>query len=168
MNMNYRRVSKQLIDQVNYIEKNNDIQLPRKDMIAMLAAIGIGCRMQLPSSVVDNPKEWYVQNVYPSAEEIVENLNEYCVFSMNLFFEKLKLVWMNRYRVLHEPCTRAAFYNLFNWAHIDDYSDRNFSNDEGSLVKALFESEESNFGIRQAIETFSYLATPNTPDVEAE
>lgn len=156
--MNYREVSKHIVESVESIEKRGCVKMQRKDMIAMVAAVGIGCHMPLPTSAVENPKHWYVENVFPVASPIVDRLNEYCVFNMNLFFDKLKEVWLNRYRILHEPTSRAAFYNLFNWAMMEGYTDRHFSEDEGSLVKALFESNDGNFNIRMIIGVFSSLA----------
>lgn len=169
MRKNYREVSKHVVECVETIEKNADVKMPRKDMIAFIAAVGIGCRMSLPTSAVDKPKHWYVDNVLPVATPIVDQLNEYCVFNVNLFFDKLKEVWLNRYRVLHEPTSRAAFYNLFNWAMIDGYSDRHFSEDEGTLMKSMFENEDGNFGIRMTIEAFAGLTAVDNvvnPDVE--
>tara|TARA_B100000700_G_scaffold157245_3_gene174572 strand:- start:12537 stop:13007 length:471 start_codon:yes stop_codon:yes gene_type:complete len=83
-------------------------KVERHHRITAVTASVIATRLPLPSSPVENSKEWYIQNCIAPTEAAIGGLVEYINIDAGAIMDITKALWENRYAMLHVPTSPLA------------------------------------------------------------
>lgn len=102
-----RRLAKIIDENINAMGPLPD-KVQRHHRISAVTAAVIATRLPLPSSPVENPKEWYIQNCIAPSEAVLAGLVEYISIDVEAILDISKKMWLNRYDILHNPLSPVA------------------------------------------------------------
>lgn len=91
---NLNNQNKDFINRVAFLFK------PEIRNIGLANAIAIG--LVLPTSEVENPDEFYIDNCFTKAREDISIINEITVVDVETVLNLIKLFWKIRYNVLYQ------------------------------------------------------------------
>lgn len=80
----------------------------RHHRMTALVSLVVASRLPLPSSAVESPKEWYIQNCIAPTEKTLGSLVEYLIVDVEEAMKIIKATWMNRYKMVHAPQSEEA------------------------------------------------------------
>lgn len=83
-----------------------------RNAIAAAVALAVASKAMLPTEAVTNPRDWYIQNVYPTVLEQVGKVNEKYVLNVNITCDLVRDLWELRYCTVHDPLSNAAVNGL--------------------------------------------------------
>lgn len=68
----------------------------------------IAYELMLPSTPVDRPRDYFVQNHVSTSEDLIAKINEYLVMDLRNSIDLVQKIWMTRYTMVHAPFSNEA------------------------------------------------------------
>lgn len=74
----------------------------RKQIIALALARAIGYSLSLPTSAVDSPSKYFMENHQDAVDATLVNVNEICIINIQEASELTFKVWRMRYAIVYD------------------------------------------------------------------
>lgn len=68
----------------------------------------IAYELTIPSSSIDRPRDYFIQNHVSIAEHLIAKINEYLVMDLRNALDLVQKIWMTRYTMIHTPFSNEA------------------------------------------------------------
>ena len=117
--------------------------LTRGKIVTMTIAIAIANTVQLPTSQVNNPIEYWNGQLYNIVRNTLHDVGEQVIFNSPLAMELARMFWLLRYRAAHQSqlilaCANLSFFeNLFGVGSYISDENKQFIEDNKAAIYCL-------------------------------
>ena len=107
-----RKLAREAARLATNIEKIPDATIDSSTTITVVTALTTATQLPLPSSPVEDDREYWVTNCAPQAAQMIEEMNEYCVLDIDVAVRLTRDFWRNRYALVFTPTSRVALNSV--------------------------------------------------------
>lgn len=93
---------------ISAAKQNMGQEFDAKNAVTGFVAHYVAVQLTLPSEAVANPKDYYVQNVYMRAVDMLGKINECYAININAARDCVYSMWLLRYSIVHQPFTNEG------------------------------------------------------------
>lgn len=103
-----RKIAKEVSAIADRVQRGTESKVSTSTAIGMTIAITTAQQARLPSALVEDVREYWVTDVLPVVSQMIDELNEYCVFDRPGTLELTRKIYIMRYEAVYAPTTRSA------------------------------------------------------------
>lgn len=109
-----RAFIRQIAEAANEIYQSQEVppETTRMHALTALVATIAAYKLPIPSSEVESPTDWYIQNGLRSVELFVGTVNEQIVIDPSAAMNMARAIWESRYSVVHVPTSKEAIATI--------------------------------------------------------
>lgn len=89
-------------------------QATRTHALTAIVATIAAYKLPIPSSAVERPSDFYIQNCLRPVEMFVGTVNEQIILDANAAMAMAKAIWESRYSVVHAPTSKEAIATIMS------------------------------------------------------
>ena len=122
------------LSKIAQLQKSNNSstdKVKREVLVGSYASQIVAYDLILPSSPVDNLRQWYFDNCSQVATESLVTINEKIIIDLTAAIRRTQAIWELRYNMLHKaghPSTLAATLAGLTTVGVNDYLSPEFTN----------------------------------------